>query len=148
MAYRHDDDLQFLAHCTDEELGDLIYYLTHDKGGETRWTEELTGTSAYKTHYPRHSQYWQEIAAEVQCFDRNIIATVFRGGKLNIQDVQVNRGQCLGSSGNPKRPYPLPFGKTQTYPYMIYNGVNRANYVCYIIEIIVKTDQGDWTFNP
>ncbi|HEM6921603.1 DUF3944 domain-containing protein [Providencia alcalifaciens] len=37
MAYRHDDDLQFLAHCTDEELGDLIYYLTHDKGGETRW---------------------------------------------------------------------------------------------------------------
>lgn len=68
--------------------------------------------------------------------------------KLNIQDVQVNRDQCLRSSGKPKRPYPLPFGKTQTYRYMIYNGVNKANYVCYIIEIIVKTDQGDWTFNP
>ncbi|MGM0937334.1 MAG: hypothetical protein ACQEWL_08740 [Pseudomonadota bacterium] len=68
--------------------------------------------------------------------------------KLNIQNVQVNRGQCLGSSGNPKRPYALPFGKTQTYRYMIYNGVNRANYVCDIIEIVVKTNQGDWTFNP
>ncbi|MGM0937333.1 MAG: DUF3944 domain-containing protein [Pseudomonadota bacterium] len=81
MAYRHDDDLQFLAHCTDEELGDLVYCLTHDKDGGTRWTEELTGTSAYKAHYPRHNQYWQEIAAEVQCFGGNTIATVFRGGK-------------------------------------------------------------------
>lgn len=81
MAYRHDDDLQFLAHCTNEELGDLVYCLTHDKDGETRWTEELTGTLAYKTHYPKHHQYWQEIAAEVQCFGGNTLATVFRGGK-------------------------------------------------------------------
>ncbi|ENR5390297.1 hypothetical protein PWM41_001000 [Providencia rettgeri] len=41
----------------------------------------MDGTSAYKTHYPRHNQYWQEIAAEVQCFGGNTIATVFRGGK-------------------------------------------------------------------
>lgn len=62
---------------------------------------------------------------------------------LNIEDVQVNHGQCLGSSGNPKRPYALPFGKTQTYHYMIYNEVNKANYMCDIIEIVVKTDRGD-----
>lgn len=81
MAYRHDEDLQFLSQCTDEELNDLVYCLTHDKDGETRWTEELTTTSAYKAYYPKHSRYWQEIAAEIQCFGGNTIATLFRGGK-------------------------------------------------------------------
>lgn len=81
MAYRHDKDLQFLSQCTNEELNDLVYCLTHDKDGKTRWTEELTTTSAYKAYYPKHSLYWQEIAAEIQCFGGNTIATLFRGGK-------------------------------------------------------------------
>lgn len=42
----------------------------------------------------------------------------------------------------------LPFGKTQTYRYMIYNGMNGANYNCDIIEIVIKTNQGDWTVKP
>ncbi len=42
----------------------------------------------------------------------------------------------------------LPFGKTQTYRYMIYNGMNRANYKYDIIEIVIKTNQGDWTVKP
>ncbi|HIE0659585.1 TPA: DUF3944 domain-containing protein [Providencia rettgeri] len=81
MAYRHDTDLVFLSRCTNEELADLVYCLTHDKDGETRWTEELTGTAAYKKHHPRHSQYWREIAAEIQCFGGNTLVTFFRGGK-------------------------------------------------------------------
>ncbi|MEY0291193.1 hypothetical protein AB7V94_20500 [Providencia rettgeri] len=75
----------------------------------------------------------------------NITSTV---DKLTINDVQVNRGQCNDSYGNPMRPYSLPFGKTKTYRYMIYNGMNGANYNCDIIEIVIKTNQGDWTVKP
>lgn len=55
--------------------------LTHDKDGKVRWTEELTSSKKYKMHYPDHQQYWQEIAAEIQCFGANTFATIFRGGK-------------------------------------------------------------------
>ncbi|HGY5183677.1 MAG: DUF3944 domain-containing protein [Citrobacter freundii] len=81
MAYRYDEDLHFLKDCSDEQLEDLVYILTHDKDGETRWTEELTSNERYKSFHPKHSKYWEEIAAEVQCFGANTFATVLRGGK-------------------------------------------------------------------
>ncbi|TNH44292.1 DUF3944 domain-containing protein [Photorhabdus luminescens] len=81
MAYRYDADLQFLSECSDEQLEDLVYLLTHDKDGETRWTEELTTNERYKSYYPNHSKYWEDIAAEIQCFGGNTFATIFRGGK-------------------------------------------------------------------
>lgn len=81
MAYRYDSDLEFLKECKSEDLSDLVYCLTHDKDGETRWTEELTATNAYKKYYPEHNMYWDDIAAEIQCFGSNSFATIFRGGK-------------------------------------------------------------------
>ena len=81
MAYRQDQDLDFLGEMESKELDDLVYCLTHDKDGEERWTEELTTNDTYKTHYPDHSKYWEDIAAEVQCFGANSFATMFRGGK-------------------------------------------------------------------
>lgn len=81
MAYRYDEDLEFLQHLSSRDLDDLVYCLTHDKDGEVRWTEELTGTDEYKEYYPDHIKYWKLIAAEVQCFGANTIATVLRGGK-------------------------------------------------------------------
>ncbi|MDZ3971378.1 DUF3944 domain-containing protein [Escherichia coli] len=81
MAYRFDPDLAFLKDCTDEQLDDLVYLLTHDKDGTVRLTEELTRNSNYNSHYPNHSLYWEDIAAEIQCFGANTFATMFRGGK-------------------------------------------------------------------
>lgn len=81
MAYRYDSDLEFLKECKSEDLSDLVYCLTHDKDGETRWTEELTTNNAYKNYYPDHNKYWDDIAAEIQCFGSNSLATIFRGGK-------------------------------------------------------------------
>lgn len=81
MAYRPDPDLEFLGKCSDQELNDLVNCLIYDKDGNARLTEELTMTNAYKAYSPRHSQYWQEIGAEIQCFGANSIATIFRGGK-------------------------------------------------------------------
>ena len=81
MAYRYDSDLEFLGELKSDDLNDLVYCLTHDKDGETRFTEELTQHAKYKRHYPDHSLYWEEIAAEIQCFGANTFATILRGGK-------------------------------------------------------------------
>ncbi|WP_439238526.1 DUF3944 domain-containing protein [Lonepinella sp. BR2919] len=81
MAYRHDPDLEFLGTCSAEELNDLVYILTHDKDGESRWTEYLTSNEKYKRYYPDHTKYWEEIAEELQLFGGNTFANLFRGGR-------------------------------------------------------------------
>lgn len=81
MAYRHDQDLEFLGEIKSEDLGDLVYCITHNKDGDARWTEELTMSELYKQHHPDHHQYWGLVAAEIQCFGANTFAPVFRGGK-------------------------------------------------------------------
>lgn len=80
MAYRDDGDLEFLGKLPSEDLGDLVYCLTHDKDGEVRFTEELTLSETYKKYSPDHSKYWELIAAEIQCFGANTFATLIRGG--------------------------------------------------------------------
>jgi len=81
VAYRYDRDLEFLGELASEDLNDLVYCLTHDKDGDDRLTEELTNHDLYKKYYPEHSEYWKEIAAEIQCFGANTFATMFRGGE-------------------------------------------------------------------
>ena len=81
MAYRSDDDLEFLENVESRDMDDLVYLLTHDKDGETRFTEELTVNDRYKRHYPDHNKYWDLVAAEIQCFGANSFFTILRGGK-------------------------------------------------------------------
>ncbi len=81
MAYRYDNDLEFLKTCSAEELDVLVKLLTIDKDGEKRITEELTQSQRYKSDFPEHNLYWDLIAAELQCFGANSIVTLFRGGK-------------------------------------------------------------------
>lgn len=81
MAYREDSDLAFLGELESKDLDDLVYCLTHDKDGSARLTEELTMSELYKRYYPDHHQYWELIAAELQCFGANSFATMLRGGK-------------------------------------------------------------------
>lgn len=81
MAYRDDDDLEFLVNCSASDLSTLVEILITDKDGEVRYTEELTNTENYKRYSPDHTKYWQEIAAEIQCYDANTLASMFRGGK-------------------------------------------------------------------
>ena len=81
MAYRYDEDLEFLSECSDQDLNGLVECLIYDKDGETRWTEELSDAADYKKYKPQHSKYWKNIAAEIQCFGGNTFATIFRGGK-------------------------------------------------------------------
>ena len=81
MAYRHDSDLEFLKQCASKDLDDLVYCITRGKNGDLRLTQELTISTLYEQHHPDHHQYWELIAAEIQCFGANSFATMFRGGK-------------------------------------------------------------------
>ncbi|RDE96070.1 DUF3944 domain-containing protein [Aggregatibacter aphrophilus] len=87
MAYRHDPDLEFLSSLSYKELDDLVYLLTHDKDGERRLTESLTQEDNYKKYYPDHTQYWKEIAAEIQCFGGNTFVNMFRGGGVSYKEI-------------------------------------------------------------
>lgn len=79
--YRYDSDLEFLKNCSNEDLDVLVTYLTKDKDGSARLTEELTSSDKYRSYSPNHKMYWELIAAELQCFGGNTFATLFRGGK-------------------------------------------------------------------
>lgn len=81
MAYREDEDLDFLSEVPSEDLNDLVFCLTHNKDGSPRLTEELTMSKEYKEFSPDHARYWQLVAAEMQCFGANSFATLLRGGK-------------------------------------------------------------------
>lgn len=78
LLIEDDHDLVPLLRSTSNELLDpLIGYLTAD--GEGRISSELDLTDAYKTYYPDHLKYVDEISAELQLFGGNTIANTIRG---------------------------------------------------------------------
>jgi uncharacterized protein YaaW (UPF0174 family) len=79
--HREDADLEFLRKLKSDELDTLVRILTHDDDGKVRMTEALTGHALYKAHFPDHRHYWDLVAAEVQSFGANSIATLVRRGK-------------------------------------------------------------------
>jgi uncharacterized protein YaaW (UPF0174 family) len=81
MAYREDEDLNFLKDCSNEELDIIFSILIKGEDGNPRVTEEITTNDRYKANQPDHSRYWDLIAAELQCFGGNSFATMLRGGK-------------------------------------------------------------------
>lgn len=81
MKCREDPDLEFLKRCSAEDLDPLVEILTRTKKGRTRLTQRLTKQSRFKEHSPNHRKYWDLIAAELQCFGANTIATAARRGR-------------------------------------------------------------------
>lgn len=82
-VYRSDSDLTFLKHCNNEDLELLVSILCVDpKDQQPRFAEELTSCALYKKYHPNHNQYWESIAAELQTYGANTIATkLFRQGR-------------------------------------------------------------------
>ena len=81
MAYLQDSDLEFLGNVPNTDLDALVRILTEDEDGDERLTEELTTHDRYKESSPDHHAYWDLIAAEIQCFGANTLATLLRGGE-------------------------------------------------------------------
>jgi len=88
MAYLEDKNLEFLQYCSTEDLQVLVDYLTKDKDGELRVSEELTSTEAYKKYYP-HSlpMMWKQIAEELQHYGGNTFANGLRGTGVSYREI-------------------------------------------------------------
>lgn len=80
MAYRYDEDLEFLRSMQSTDLDTLVEILTgKDKSNAT---ENLSQQSGYKTHYPNHIKYVDEIMEELQRFGGNTFVNyLFRFGE-------------------------------------------------------------------
>ncbi|MCD4718533.1 MAG: hypothetical protein K8S13_01550 [Desulfobacula sp.] len=79
IKLRQDDDdlLPLIRKCTNDELDNIVGYITQKGGVSCR----LKHIKSYKTHYPDHLQYVDEIAAEIQKFGGNTILNIMRKGK-------------------------------------------------------------------
>ncbi|WP_105264926.1 DUF3944 domain-containing protein [Pseudoalteromonas sp. T1lg76] len=85
--YRQDNDLEFFKLADNEMLGVLVKYLTEDKDGERRVTEQLTNKEAFKQCNDDYHQVWQLIATELQCFGGDTLVNVFRGGGVSYKEI-------------------------------------------------------------
>ena len=81
-----DHDLVPLLRSTSNELLDpLVGYLTAD--GDGRVSSELDLTDAYKTYYPDHLKYVDEISAELQLYGGNTIVNQIRGHGVRYAEI-------------------------------------------------------------
>ena len=86
-----DEDLAFLANSSNDDLQVLVDYLTTDKDGNTRWTEELTNSQTYKLYYPNQLYVmWLDIAYELQKFGGNTILNMLRGHGVPYREILLD----------------------------------------------------------
>ncbi|CAA6803361.1 MAG: Unknown protein [uncultured Campylobacterales bacterium] len=92
MAYKLDEDLEFLQYCSNDELDVLVETLTKDKNGKKRVTENLTKKNGYIQHNPNHLMYLNEICEEVQRFGGNSFTNIFwrRGSGVQYREVLLD----------------------------------------------------------
>ena len=82
VNYLNDSDLDFLQHCSEEQLANFARLLTHNEKGKTRLSSVLMRNELFKSmegHPERHRRNWQLIAGELQHFGGDSIANKLRG---------------------------------------------------------------------
>ncbi len=79
MAYRYDEDLEFLKRLSSSDLKDLFDVLVYAEDGQKRVNEYLTYSEEYKKHGDDYAQYTERIAEELQYYGSNSFANLFRG---------------------------------------------------------------------
>ncbi|GAA7592595.1 DUF3944 domain-containing protein [Helicobacter pylori] len=79
MAYKYDEDLEFLKRLSSSDLKDLFDVLVYAEDGQKRDTQELTYSEEYKKHGDNYAQYTERIAEELQYYGGNSFANLFRG---------------------------------------------------------------------
>ncbi|MCE3037365.1 DUF3944 domain-containing protein [Helicobacter sp. faydin-H20] len=88
MAYRYDEDLEFLQYMSSEELESFADVLIRDpKDGEKRWTEEITKSGNYIRYGKDYAKYWKDLAEEFQKFGGNTFANMARGHGVLYREI-------------------------------------------------------------
>ena len=62
-----------LRKCSDDDLEPLVKFI------KKATTERLSKSAGYRTHYPKHSRYVDEIARHIRLFGGNTLANMLRG---------------------------------------------------------------------
>ncbi|WP_122874253.1 DUF3944 domain-containing protein [Campylobacter showae] len=86
MAYKFDEDLEFLRELKSSDLNELVDILK-GKDGDGRMTEELSAKDDFKKFYPDHQRYIELICEELQLFGGNTFANMFRGHGLLYKEI-------------------------------------------------------------
>lgn len=79
LRYRDDPGLEFLQFCSHEDLEPLVEILAKDKG-ENRWAGSLEGNKEFARHPSELPLVWRLIAAELQRFGADSVASAVRLG--------------------------------------------------------------------
>ncbi|MGI2026686.1 DUF3944 domain-containing protein [Endozoicomonas acroporae] len=95
-SYRNDADLEMLRYADNEMLSILVNYLTKDKDGDSRWTEELTSNPEFKKAGCNYKQAWQPIAAELQHFGGDTLVNIFRRSGVPYREILIDVCKKVG----------------------------------------------------
>ena len=87
MAYRKDEDLEFLRELNNRALDNLVSILTRDENGKIRTTESLTGKDLYRQHHPNHDKYLDLILEELQTFGGNTFVNQIRRSGVLYKEI-------------------------------------------------------------
>lgn len=81
VTYLHDEDLDFLQHCSEEQLADFARLLTHNERAKLACRAFLANElfKAMEGHPEQHRRNWQLIAGEFQHYGGDSIANKLRG---------------------------------------------------------------------
>ena len=100
-----DKDLFFLHNADSGDLKVLVDYITKQKDGGTRWTEELTITENYKKYYPNQLQFMAEdIAKELQLFGGNTFMNFLRGEGVSYRELLIDVSDKMHVNYNSNAP--------------------------------------------
>lgn len=99
-----DKNLAHIYQSDNEDLRILVDYLTKDKNGDIRFSEELTGTEKYKLYYPSNlNEMVDEIIDELQLYGGNTFANILRGGKgIYYREILVDVAKKMKVNFNSK----------------------------------------------
>lgn len=84
-------DLEFLRIADNDDLRIVVDYLTKDKNGINRLTENLTGTDEYRSHYPNDLYCISESMADELCrYGGNTFMNFIRGGGVEYKEILID----------------------------------------------------------
>ncbi len=86
MAYKFDEDLEFLRELKSSDLNELVEILK-GKDGDERMTEEFSNNELFKKFYPDHQKYVELIFEELQYFGGNTIVNKIRGHGVLYKEI-------------------------------------------------------------
>ena len=86
IAYKYDEDLEFLRKLKSSDLNELVEILK-GKNGEERISDFLSTNDLFKKFYPDHKEYIDLIFEEIQRYGGNSILNIFRNGGVLYKEI-------------------------------------------------------------